>query len=659
VEGNDYGIDESRPSKLNDSELVKLIDNWYKDSSEGSETWRKEAREDFNFVAGHQWDEDAIVKLEDDGRPVVTFNRIQVLVSAIMGIEANQRQETKYVPRENEDTGVSEALSETLKWLQDYSDIESEEADAFEDLVVCGLGWTESRMDYEEDLDGKFIEERTDPLEMYWDVTAKKKNLKDRRYQIRKRKMKIQDVREIWDDVEDIVMETLTSKDGLDLETTVVNPETRYDQEEEGRNTRKKLIEVKHTEWWEREPVYRIANPQDGRIMELSEAEYKKNKEDIDMLEEMGSPLLKQKRKVYYYAFSAGSTLLESGKLDTQSGFTFKCMTGKHDKVFNTWYGVVRAMKDPAIWSNKFFSQIMDILSTNAKGGILVEENTFADPKKAEDEWAMNNSITTLKPNAIKDKRIMPKPVIQYPQGLDRLMEFSIHSIRDVSGINLELLGMADRNQPGVLEETRKKAGYTILATLFDSLRSYRKEQGTLTLEFIKEYLPVNRIQSVLSDEYKPYAEQIKNIDLMTTDVIVTESPQSENNKTVTWSFLMQLVPSLIQAGLPVPPDVLEYSPLPKPLVEKWTKLIEAQGKPSPEQQEQQRLAMEEVQANIRKTMADAGKTEVEIQEVQAKTQKLIAEAVEMRARTGLVQSQAFGQAIGNAIEVQGGQSER
>lgn len=655
---SNYEIDESRPSKLEDEELVSLVNNWYKDANDGSETWRKEAREDFNFVAGHQWDDDAVTMLEEQGRPIVTFNRVQVLVSAIMGIEANQRQETKYVPRENDDSGVSEALSETLKWLQDYSDIESEEAAAFEDLVICGLGWTESRMDYEEDLDGKFIEERVDPLEMYWDVTSKKKNLKERRYQIRKRKMKVQDVQEMWGDVEDIVMETLTSKDGLDLETTVVNPETRYDDEEEGRNTRKKLIEVKHIEWWEREPVYRIANPKTGDIMEFSEKEYKENKEDIDGVEALGSPLLKQKRKVYYYAFCAGSTLLESGKLDTQSGFTFKCMTGKHDKVFNSWYGVVRVMKDPATWSNKFFSQIMDIMSTNAKGGIMVEENTFADPKKAEDEWAMNNSITTLKPNAIKEGRIMPKPTIAYPAGLDRLMEFSINSIRDVAGINLELLGMADRNQAGVLEETRKKSGYTILAPLFDSLRSYRKEQGTLTLEFIKEYLPVERIERVLSKEYKPYAQQIKQIDLMTTDVIVTESPQSENNKTVTWGFLMQLVPSLIQAGLPIPPDVLEYSPLPKPLVEKWTKMIEQQGKPSPEQQQQQQLVMAQLQAEVRKVMADAGKTEVEQEETQAKIRKLMAEVQKLGAETGKLKAERVSTAVSTAMEAQGGNNE-
>ncbi|NIV38716.1 MAG: hypothetical protein GWN58_57650, partial [Anaerolineae bacterium] len=48
----------------------------------------------------------------------------------------------------------------------------------------------------------------------------------------------------------------------------------------------------------------------------------------------------------------------------------------------------------------------------------------------------------------------------------------------DVSGANLELLGMADKVQAGVLEAQRKQAGMTILSWAFDSLRAYRRAHG-------------------------------------------------------------------------------------------------------------------------------------------------------------------------------------
>jgi hypothetical protein len=41
---------------------------------------------------------------------------------------------------------------------------------------------------------------------------------------------------------------------------------------------------------------------------------------------------------------------------------------------------------------------------------------------------------------------------------LELLGQFAISSIRDVTGVNLELLGLRDANQPGMLEAQRKQA---------------------------------------------------------------------------------------------------------------------------------------------------------------------------------------------------------
>jgi hypothetical protein len=43
------------------------------------------------------------------------------------------------------------------------------------------MGWTETRLDYEDNPAGDPKIERTDPLEMVWDSSAKKRNLADKR----------------------------------------------------------------------------------------------------------------------------------------------------------------------------------------------------------------------------------------------------------------------------------------------------------------------------------------------------------------------------------------------------------------------------------------------------------------------------------------------
>jgi hypothetical protein len=79
---------------------------------------------------------------------------------------------------------------------------------------------------------------------------------------------------------------------------------------------------------------------------------------------------VKSTRKVYRQAYLGANVLLEIGDAPCKDHFSFKCMTGKRDRNKNTFFGIVRAMKDPARWSNKWMSQTMHIMNTTAKGGI-------------------------------------------------------------------------------------------------------------------------------------------------------------------------------------------------------------------------------------------------------------------------------------------------
>jgi hypothetical protein len=91
--------------------------------------------------------------------------------------------------------------------------------------------------------------------------------------------------------------------------------------------------------------------------------------------------------------------------------------------------------------------------------------------------------VTYLKSGALsgQNPKFIAKPTSQFPQGSFELMQYANQSLRDVSGVNVEILGMqSSAGQAASLDLQRKQSALTILQPLFDSLRRYRKEQGRL-----------------------------------------------------------------------------------------------------------------------------------------------------------------------------------
>src|SRR5690242_653052 len=70
--------------------------------------WRKEAKELFDFEAGHQWLAEDEEKLKTQNRPMVTFNVLSKFIDAVVGLQINNRQDIRCFPRQLGDTQVNE-----------------------------------------------------------------------------------------------------------------------------------------------------------------------------------------------------------------------------------------------------------------------------------------------------------------------------------------------------------------------------------------------------------------------------------------------------------------------------------------------------------------------------------------------------------------------
>src|SRR5262245_59744457 len=196
---SDIDYEKTTP-ELTPDELLIRVKEWWAIDYPSCKKWHKEARLDFDFRAGEQWPEEDKRYMEDaQKRACLVFNTIDPVIDIVTGSEITNRQEVRYVPRQIGAAPVNELLTEAARWFRDECDAEHEESNAFADAATCGMGWTETRLDYEDNPNVKPMVIRIDPIEMVWDAGAKQANLIDARriYRVQ-RKVPLRDAKEKW-----------------------------------------------------------------------------------------------------------------------------------------------------------------------------------------------------------------------------------------------------------------------------------------------------------------------------------------------------------------------------------------------------------------------------------------------------------------------------
>lgn len=581
---NEDNVSLSSSDLANMDELTRKLIQWYRLDIDHTVEWRREAREDFQFFAGSggQWSEEDRNALRAQGRPVMEFNRVAPLVNAVVGSEINNRREVRYIPREQGDAIANELLTAAGEWFRDETNAEDEESEGFSDCVKGGMGWIDTRLDYEAEPDGAPKMSRMNPFKMVWDSTAQKPNLEDSQRFFYVDQKPWAEAKDMFPDADEDDLDATWVNSDADIDGP--HDQTRADRYEGGQNPRngvspRRMCTIVECRWLERKPYYRGPDIENtGEMRNYDEKQVTLIKKQIPDFK-----AVRQYKKVVKRAFIGKKVLGEVDSPAVPDGlFGWECITGFHDEVKNQFYGIIRPTKDPQRWSNKYFSQVMYILNSKAKGGILAERGAFDDDRQAEDSWAKQDAITWLKPGSLSGQspRVQNKPESSFPAGFWTLFQESKEAINQVTGLSPEFVGTREVDQAGVLEYQRRQSSLSLLAPLFNSLRRYRKRQGRVMLYLIQNFLSDGRLIRIVGKGKEQYVPLTKPENAsIEYDIIVDDAPTSPNEKERTWSILQSLLPLVKDYMTPdIAMAMLEYTPLPPSFVAKIKEAAEAQA---------------------------------------------------------------------------------
>lgn len=463
--------------------------------------WAEKGITCYDYYGNNQWLPEDLAKLETEKRPAMTFNRVQTTVNSISGSEVNNRQEIKFYPREIGDAAVNEVMSGAARWFRDESRAEDEESDAFRDVLISGMGWLETSIDTDISTEGTPVTGRVDPFEMVWDYSSQKPNLEDARRLWRVRRIPLSEAMTLVPEADEDEIDADWAAHILDHDTDQVDREQAKKYEDSGRDededTSEEDREVTLVELQRifKVPVYEIYALNDmgePEVITLSKEEWEQEGKPKDAIKRM-SPM---RLKIFI-----GKSVLSVTETLCPDHFSYGCITGMRNHAERRWMGIVEVMLDPQQWANKLFSQTLHIVNSNAKGGAFVEENAVEDWEQLKRDFGATGGLVRVRDGALAAGKIMPRDPSAFPQGHWQLLQYAISSIRDTTGVNLELLGLRDANQPGVLEQSRKQSALTIVAPFFDSLRRYRKACGKSLIYIIQNYFSDGRLIRISGDK--------------------------------------------------------------------------------------------------------------------------------------------------------------
>lgn len=235
-------------------------------------------------------------------------------------------------------------------------------------------------------------------------------------------------------------------------------------------------------------------------------------------------------KQVYRYAIVCNDYVLEHG--DRPMGFTYEFMTGfPHEtKEGMDWFGMVDVAKGAQDFKNKFFSNMLTLYMLSPKQQIMIEEGAVGDTDAFMNEFGKLGGVTFVPDGFLQSGRFTVIDAPRFPPMLSELLNYADQAVMDVFGLSsIEMGQQGDlRRVSGNVVTAARQASNTMLASLFDALRRYRRRWGMLSVKFVQQNYDPQSVARIIGEEKNQYVSGITDWgDINRFDVRVDEQPTS------------------------------------------------------------------------------------------------------------------------------------
>ena len=416
------------------------------------------------LLGGGQWTESDLAVLNEQGRPAYEFNEIRPSVNSAIGYQIHNRMDVAFKPAGGEaDQELADVRTKLAMHILGKQRFHYLETQAFSDGLIEQRGYFDVRMDYADNVLGDASISVLDPRDVMPDPDAKSYDPDDWADVVVARWMSLEEIAAEYGDDKASKVEASGGEDTDFGDGDTSGPRNHFGDDQLtdvsaiGGVKRYRIID---RQCFKRE-MTRVAIHPSGDVQNIQDAK----PDVIADLESKGAIITKRMAKRVYWTVSTKHVMLYEG----WSPYPWLTVL-PYFPYFRR--GKTRGMVDiatgPQQVLNKALSQNIHIVNTTANSGWIVEQNSLTNMETDELEGvgATTGLVLEHAQGSKVPEKIRPNEV---PQGIDRLIDRSLQTIKEVT-VPDAMRGEQGQEVSGVAIQSKQFASQQQLAVVLDNL---------------------------------------------------------------------------------------------------------------------------------------------------------------------------------------------
>lgn len=534
--------------------------------------------EEMYIGGGLQWlPEDRRYMEEEVGRKCIEMNEIADAINTALGYQIGNRVDIAFKPRgQGASEQIASVLSQVSMQVADNVKFQWHETQLFTDGMIQQRGYYETRLRFDDSMQGEIALWVLDPLDVIPDPDAKSYDPDDWQDVIVTRWLTYDEIEAMYGtkarkDLEARGPQLNEHDFGYDMNEVPRNKfgtdDWNYDRQydayfNEAGVSRVRIIDRQH---WKMTSTRVVVYPT-GDIRTAASA----TPEKLAYWRSQGCIIMQRPVRRVRWTVSCGCDVLLHDDWSPYQHFTvvpyFPFFRRGKTK------GGVDDLVGPQELLNKALSQYLHIVNSTANSGWVVEQNSLTNmtTDDLEEAGAKTGLVMEYRKGAAKPEKIQPNSV---PSGIDKLVAMGSEKIRSISGQNDAMKGAGGANQSGLAVQSLQFAAQMSLSVPLDNLTRTRHMLAQRWLEMIQQFMDEPRIwritkmqpngqkttQELPTNMPQDDGQVLNNLTVGEYDVVITEQPAQITYENSQFQQAMEMR----KLGLSIPDDVvLRYSNL-------------------------------------------------------------------------------------------------